>query len=183
MFKMVYRIMKMIRRMIIIIFCIIIVWIAYKIWQPHRKDKALESANALYDLLIQYEFDGYDIDKADQSVILFEYMKESEDSSILIQEEVTRLDLSSKERKHLSRFKEVRSTHDGILFATLISMDGEWKGIFITESDFPTDLERYSHEMLAPGRYWFDYIPDHRMKSGYQRKRERNSEMYQENMY
>lgn len=163
--------LKKIFRFVLISFCILVLWAAYRLWQPYRKDKAVESAEALYELFIPYVFDGYDIDETDQSVILYEYMLPSEDSSILIRQEVTRIELSSKERKHLSRFKDIRSMHNGLFYATWVTMDGEWKGVFMTESAFPSELTKYPHEVLEPGKLWFDLFSEYRAQYGYQRAR------------
>ena len=153
--------MKVISRLIIIICCGLILWGAFRLWQPFRKDKALESASALYDLLIPYDFDRYEINEVDQSVILFDFVLEKEDSSYQTRKEVARFKLTAEELKHFSRFKHIQSTHGGLLFATAVTPNAEWIGVFITESDFPPKFNKYPHEILGPGMYWFDFLPDH----------------------
>lgn len=153
--------MKAIRRVLIIVLCVLILWVAYRLWQPNRKDKALESAKALYSLFIPYDFDSHKIAETDHSVILLEVVPPSESTPYLTHREVLRLPLTSEEWKHISRFKHIQNTYDGMLFATTISWNAEWRGVFITESELPSKLEKYTHEILEPGIFWFDFLPDH----------------------
>ena len=122
--------------------------------------KADRSATLLAKYLKSYCFEGITTDELTNRVSLYEYTEVC-DSSILEKRVVEVIELPKNIFKETSSFKEIREYCGGLLFATSISWDGEWSGVYINESISPQSLKDYVKRDITSGHYWIEDVPYH----------------------
>lgn len=110
--------------------------------QVHIKT-AYKAAQSLYEVLLDYDFDGVSINEQTGIVTLYRYEKESNSQSILNEKEVALIELDADQLNYVDALKNARRFFNGIFFATEIGWDGEWSGIYLSTSEVFSDVEEY----------------------------------------
>ena len=124
-----------------------------------RMPELAESAQKFYFLLAGYEFDGIDFDKENAELILYQYLPDEPDGSVLSEVEVMRL-LLPEELNHFP-FVSARSLDSGIFLAISISWNGEWTGVYVSNSSVPDRLHPYIKKTLDSNAWYLEMVPDH----------------------